>query len=153
FCPLALTFLLPLHEMERAGVRLPSQNARLPVCTQLNPFGGRKNPFLLPSALPVAGQEPVTCFAGMAFARPFYEPLFQQIIVSAQGWCRDDSIVVGDPSYDQRIELCNDLRLRSCLQLLQLLIDGSKVALVRFLTGSDDGLHPQRVLLPSRTPG
>src|SRR6266566_4389485 len=103
--------------------------------------------------MPVARQEPVTRFAGMAPARPADEPLLHQIIVAAHGCCWDDSVVVGCPSHDQRIELGDDPRLWSGLQLLQPLINGSQVALARFLAGGDDGLDPQRVLLSTLTRG
>src|SRR5438105_3575834 len=127
--------------------KLSSQDARLPVCAQLGPIVSGKNPSVLSGAMPVAGEEPVTCFAGMALARPVDEPLLHQIIVPAHGCCWDDSVVVGCPSHNQRIELLNDPRLGSCLQLLQLLINGSQVALARFLAGGDDSLDPRRVLL------
>src|SRR6266566_2748821 len=97
--------------------------------------------------MPVARQEPVTRFAGMAPARPADEPLLHQIIVAAHGCCWDNAVVVGCPSHDQRIELGYDPRLWSGLQLLQPLINGSQMALARFLAGGDDGLDPQRVLL------
>ena len=54
---------------------LASQNTRLPVCAQLDPFGGGKNPSGMIGVMPVAGQEPVLCFAGMALARPSHEAL------------------------------------------------------------------------------
>src|SRR5205085_8895575 len=68
------------------------------------------------------------------------------------GCCWDDSVVVGSPSHDQRIELLNHLRLWSVLQVLQSLIDGSQVTLARFLAGGDDGFDPQRVFVGSKSP-
>src|SRR6266487_38169 len=125
--------------------KLSSQDARLPVRTQLDPFGGSKDPPVVPGALPVAGQEPVTCFARMTLARPLHESLLHQVIVPAHGCCWDNAVVVGCPSYDQRIELRNDPRLWRCLQLLQPSLNGSQVTLARFLAGADNGLHPLQV--------
>src|SRR6266566_3414914 len=132
---------------------LSTQDAHLPVCTQLDTIGGSKDPPVIPGAMPVAGQQPIACSAGMALARPVYEPLLHQVIISTHGCCWDDSGVVGCPSHDQRIELLDDPRLWSCLQLLQPLINGSQVALARFLAGGDDGLDPRRVLLATLTSG
>src|SRR5438270_3528228 len=112
---------------------LPSQDARLPICAQLDPILSDKGPSVLSGVMPVAGQEPVACFAGMALARPVHEPLLYQVIVTAHGCGWDDSVVVGGPSNDQRIELGDDSRLRSGLQLLQALIEGRPVALAGFL--------------------
>src|SRR5947208_11998032 len=100
--------------------------------------------------MPVAAQEPVTFLAGIALARPVDEPLLHQVIVPAHGCCWNNSVVVGCPSHDQRIELCDDPRLWSGLQLLQALINGSQVALARFLAWSDDGFALQRLLLRSK---
>src|SRR5258708_18458720 len=129
---------------------LPFQNALLLVRAQLNPVVHSKNPPALPGALPVAVEKPITRLAGMTLAGPLHEPLLHQIIVPAQGCCRDNAVVVGYPSHNQWIELLNDPRLRSCLQLLQALIDGSKVSLARFLAGDNDGLHPRRGFLWSK---
>src|SRR5437764_1506046 len=52
---------------------LASQNTRLPIGTQLDPLGGGKNPSGMFTVMPVAGQEPVSRFVGMAFARPVHE--------------------------------------------------------------------------------
>src|SRR6266536_5703788 len=101
--------------------KLPSQDARLPVCSQLDPILSSKDPSVLSGAMPVAAQEPVTFLAGMALARPVDEPLLHQVIVPAHGCCWNNSVVVGCPSHDQRIELCDDPRLWSGLQLLQAL--------------------------------
>src|SRR5207247_10937115 len=86
-------------------------------------------------------------------ARPADAALLDQIVVAAHGCGWDDSVVVGCPSHDQRIELCDGPRLWSGLQLLQPVINGSQVALARFLAGGDDGLDPQRVLLATLTRG
>ena len=64
---------------------LASQNTRLPIGTQLDPLGGGKNPSGMFTVMPVAGQEPVLCFAGMALARPSHEALLYESIVLAQG--------------------------------------------------------------------
>src|SRR5438128_11971591 len=108
---------------------------------------------MLSDGMPVAVEEPITRFTGMALARPIDESLLHQIIVAAHGCDWNNAVVVGCPSHNQRIEFFNDPRLWSCLQLLQPLIDGGQVALARFLAGGDDGLHPQRGFLPSRTTG
>src|SRR5229473_625998 len=65
--------------------KLSFQNTRLPVSAQLNPIVGGENPSVLSHALPIAGEEPVACFARMALASPGDEPLLQQVIVSAHG--------------------------------------------------------------------
>src|SRR5689334_19690033 len=83
---------------------LAFQNTRLPVCTQLDPFGRGKNPSGIFGLMPVAGQEPVSRFVRMALARPLDEALLDEIIVLAQGCGFDDAIVVGCPSCNQRIE-------------------------------------------------
>ncbi len=129
---------------------LRSQNARLSIWAQLNPVRSSKHPVLLSDGMPVAGQEPVTCFAGMALTCPAHEPLLYEIIVAAHGGCWDNAVVVGCPSHNQWIELRNDARLWSSLQLLQPLLNSSQVTLARFFAGGDDGLDPQRVFLRSR---
>ena len=48
---------------------------------QLQPVRSRKNPAALPGALPVAGEQPLTRFAGMTLACPVYETLLHEIIV------------------------------------------------------------------------
>src|SRR5712692_5508082 len=93
------------------------QDAHLPVCAQLDAIGGSKDA-LLPVAMPIAGEQPVACFAGMAFARPVDEVLLQQIIVSTHSCGWDDSGIVGCPAANQGIELRNHPRLRICLQPL-----------------------------------
>jgi hypothetical protein len=65
--------------------KLAFQNTRLPVCAQLDSFGGGKNPSGIFGLMPVAGQEPVSRFVGMALARPVYEALLYEIIVLAHG--------------------------------------------------------------------
>src|SRR5712691_7906554 len=80
------------------------QDAHLLVCAQLDPVVGSKDPSMVPVAMPVAGQEPVACFARMALARPVDEPLLHQIIVPAHGCCWDDSGIVGCPPANQGIE-------------------------------------------------
>src|SRR6266699_4808921 len=80
----------------------------------------------------------------MAFARPVDESLLHQFIVPAHDCSWDDSVVVGCPSRDQRIELRNDQCLWSGLQLLQPVLNGSQVTLARLLAGADNRLHPLR---------
>src|SRR6266700_2165307 len=108
------------HPVPGTGIpgRLSSQDARWLVGAQLDPIGGSKDPSVVAGTLPVAGQEPIPCFAGMAFARPVDELLFHQFIVSAHDSCWYDSVVVGCPSHDQWIELRDDPRLWISLQLL-----------------------------------
>src|SRR6266704_519729 len=101
--------------------------------------------------MPVAGQEPVACLAGMALACPIDEPLLHQLIVAAHGCCRDDSVIVGCPSHNHRIEFRDDPLLRSGLQLPQSLINNSQMALARFLARTDESFDPQRVLLRSNS--
>src|SRR5712692_7033517 len=138
--PLQMTIATPLR----------SQDARLSIGPQLNPIGSSKHPFLLSGGMPVAGEKPLAFFPGMALTCPAHEPLLQQIIISAHGCCRDNAVVVGCPSHNQWIELRNDARLWSSLQLLQTLLNSSQVTLARFFAGGDDGLDPQRVFLRSR---
>src|SRR5436305_2240803 len=64
---------------------LPSQDARLPVCSQLDPIVSGKSPSVLSSAMPVAAQEPIAFLAVMALARPVHEPLLHKVIVPAHG--------------------------------------------------------------------
>ena len=124
---------------------------QLSVCAQLDPIVSGKDPSVLSDAMPVVAEEPVACFAGMALARPAHEPLLYEIIVSAHGCGWNDTIVIGSPSHDQRIELRNDPCLWSCLQLLQPLLNGSQVTLDSFCTRSDTDL--ERGLLPAGVPG
>src|SRR5579859_1842107 len=96
-------------------------------------------------ALPVAVEQPVARLAGMAFARPVQQALLDESIVPAHGCCRNNTIVVGYPSHDQRIQFLNHPCLRSHLQLQQPLIDGRQVSSVRFLSGGNnqgEGLPP-----------
>src|SRR5712692_3252219 len=113
------------HLQMTIATPLRSQNARLSIGPQLNPIGSSKHPFLLSGGMPVAGEEPLAFFPGMALTCPAHEPLLYEIIVAAHGGCRDNAVVVGCPSHNQWIELRNDPRLWSSLQLLQPLFNGS----------------------------
>ena len=109
------------------AINRPLQDFRLPVGAQLHSVMGRKDLAVLSDTLPVASEEPVTGFAGMALARPGDKSLLQHLIVAAHGGCRDNAVVVGGPSHDQRIKFRDDPRLWCRLQLLQALLNSSQV--------------------------
>ncbi len=79
---------------------------------QLGPIGSGKDPGLLPDAMPVASEEPVTSLLGMTSSRPVQEQLLHQFVVCPQAGGFDDPVIVGGPSVNERIEILNDQGLR-----------------------------------------
>ncbi len=121
-----------------------SGHIRVAVSAQFFPIGSGKDPCLLPKATPVVREEPVRPLGGMLPSRPVQEQPLHELVVSAQGVCWHDPLIVGGPSVNERIEFLNDLGLRGGSQLGQPLTDGGQVAFASFFAGGDHRLEHWR---------